>query len=97
MFTIPRTRLLAGAATLALTASLGATPGLAQETAIGTMQVTASVDQSCEVTSDGPINFPAPTSGGSSVGASAFTVNCTADDTVQVVLTEVKMEMALAI
>lgn len=82
MLTISRTRLLAGAATLALTASLGVTPGLAQETA--TMDVTATVAESCTVTVDGALSFGSIDRGQDGNASSSFTVDCASGGSVNI-------------
>lgn len=79
MLTISRTRLLTGAAALALTTSLGATPGLTQETDSATMNVSASVAQECTVASNGDLVFGIVDLDNlaSETADATFTVNCT--------------------
>lgn len=87
MSTISRTRLLAGAATLALTASLGAASGLAQQTNSDSMLVTAEVNQSCTVTSAGDLAFgPIDPGGDTATANSTFTVDCDFPGDVSVVV-----------
>lgn len=86
MFSISRTRLLAGAATLALTATLGATPGIAQETA--TMDVSATVAQDCSLTVQGPLAFGDIVPGDEGSASSSFTVDCASGGEVNIEISD---------
>jgi len=75
MRTITRPRLLTGAAALALTAALGASPGHAGSDS-GTMNVSASVAQSCTMGTVGDLDFGQFTPGNEVNTSTTFVVNC---------------------